>query len=174
MYLISIYFDEKTNKKIQQYINQVAEKTRNTFMLDGNVPPHITISAFETKREEKVIEVLGNVVENLKPGKLKWASVGQFFPYVIFLAPVLNEYLHEISVQIYDTLLQVGEIMISPYYQPFQWLPHATVAKKLSKEEMQTAFQVMQNSFGTFEGEVVRIGFAKPNPHRDIVTWELK
>ena len=98
MYLISIYFDEKTNKKIQQYINQVAEKTGNTFMLDGNVPPHITISAFETRQEEKVIEVLEKVVQNLTPGKLQWASVGQFFPYVIFLAPVLNEYLHELSV----------------------------------------------------------------------------
>lgn len=173
MYLISIYFDEKTNKKIQQYINQVAEKTGNTFMLDGNVPPHITISAFETRQEEKVIEVLEKVVQNLTPGKLQWASVGQFFPYVIFLAPVLNEYLHELSVQIYDALSQVEDIMISPYYQPLQWMPHATIAKKLTKEEMQIAFQVMQNSFGMFEGEIVRIGVAKPNPHRDIVTWEL-
>lgn len=87
---------------------------------------------------------------------------------------MLNEYLHEMSVQICNALSQIEGIMISPYYQPFQWLPHTTIAKKLSKEEMQTAFQVMQNSFGTFEGEVVRIGLAKPNPHRDIVSFELK
>ena len=34
--------------------------------------------------------------------------------------------------------------------------------------------RVLQDSFGMFEGEVVRIGLAKPNPHRDIATWELR
>lgn len=174
MYLVSIYFDEKANKKIQQYINKVAEQTGNTFMLDGNVPPHMTVSAFESLDEKLAIDALERTVAKLKSGPLEWVSVGQFFPYVIFLTPVLNEYLHEMSVRIYDELSQIEGIMISPYYQPFQWLPHTTIAKKLSKEEMQTAFQVMQNGFGMFEGEVVRIGLAKPNPHRDIVSFELR
>ena len=56
MYLVSIYFDEKTNRKIQKYIDQMAAKTGNTFMIDGNVPPHLTISAFETKQEENCID----------------------------------------------------------------------------------------------------------------------
>lgn len=174
MYLVSIYFDEKTNKKIQRYINQVAEKTGNHFMIDGNVPPHITVSAFETQDEKVAIDVLGRVVEKLQKGSLTWASVGQFFPYVMFLQPVLNEYLHEMSCMIYDELCVLESVSVSSHYQPFQWLPHATIAKKLSKEEMQVAFEVLQNGFGMFEGEVVKIGLAKPNPHRDIATWELK
>ena len=93
---------------------------------------------------------------------------------MIFLIPVLNEYLHEMSVIVNDELSNTNGIKISPYYRPFQWLPHTTIAKKLSKEEMQIAFEVLQNSFGMFEGEVVKIGLAKPNPHRDIATWELR
>ena len=174
MYLISIYFDEKTNRRIQQYINKVAECTGNTFMLDGSVPPHITISAFETQNEKAVIEALERAVARLRQGTLEWVSVGEFFPYVIFLIPVLNEYLHEMSVIVNDELSNTNGIKISPYYRPFQWLPHTTIAKKLSKEEMQIAFEVLQNSFGMFEGEVVKIGLAKPNPHRDIATWELR
>ncbi len=50
MYTISVYFDEKSNKTIQQYINQIARQTGNTYMLDEQVPPHITISAFDTKK----------------------------------------------------------------------------------------------------------------------------
>jgi len=38
---------------------------------------------------------------------------------------------------------------------------------------MSIAFEVMQESFGMFKGEVVKIGLAKPNPHRDIATWVL-
>lgn len=108
MYLISIYFDEKTNRKLQQYINKVAEQTGNTFMLDGNVPPHITISAFETADEQTAIDAFNRIVNKLQGGLLEWVSVGQFFPYVIFLSPVLNEYLHEMSVQISGELEKNG------------------------------------------------------------------
>ena len=173
MYLISIYFDEKTNRKIQQYINKVAEQTGNTFMLDGSVPPHITISAFETTDEQAAIDAMNRVVSRLQRGFLEWVSVGQFSPYVIFLSPVLSEYLHEMSVQISSELQKADEVKISPYYQPFHWLPHTTIGKKLSKEEMKVAFDVLQNCFSPLSGEVVRIGLAKPNPHRDIASWEL-
>lgn len=89
MYLISIYFDEKTTKRIQGYIDNIAKKTGNTFMTNGNV------------------------------------------------------------------------------------LPHITVGKKLSTEEMKIAFNVMQNQFGAFEGKVTKIGLAKTNPYYDIITYEL-
>lgn len=93
MYLISAYFDDATTLKIQQYIDQVAKKTGNTGMLDGCVPPHITISSFQTMQEKQVIELLEQKRTELNPGILQWSSVGVFFPYVIYLAPVLNQYL---------------------------------------------------------------------------------
>ena len=173
MYLISIYFDEKTNRKLQRYINKVAEQTGNTFMLEVNVPPHITISAFETIDEQTAIDAMNRIVNKLQCGLLEWVSVGQFFPYVIFLSPVLNEYLHKMSVQISSELEKTDGIKISPYYRPFHWLPHTTIGKTLSKEEMKVAFYVLQNNFSPFSGEVVRIGLAKPNPHRDIASWVL-
>ena len=91
MYLVSIYFDEKTNKTIQSYIDQVAHKTGNKFMVEEKVPPHITISAFETKREVDVIEKLDEAVRNIFQGKVQWVSTGVFLPYVLYIAPVLNE-----------------------------------------------------------------------------------
>lgn len=171
MYLISIYFDEKTNQKIQRYINLLAEKTGNDFMIEGQVPPHITVSAFETQREKQAIEALEQMAKRLEQGNITWASVGQFLPYVIFLQPVLNKYLHKMSKVVWEELTVVDDIKVSSFYRPFQWLPHATIGKTLSKEEMQVAFEVLQNHFGVFEGTVVRIGLAKTNPHRDIKTF---
>ena len=107
MYLVSLYFDEKTNKTIQGYINKVAEKTGNTFMIDGNVPPHITVSAFETKCEEACVTMLGNIVTQIETGRLQWASVGTFLPYVIYIAPVLNNYLQGMIETIYDVVVVI-------------------------------------------------------------------
>ena len=174
MYLVSIYFDEKTNQRIKSYIKQVAEKSGNHYMLEGNVPPHITVSAFETQDESAAIQALEEVVQKLSSGMLQWASVGQFFPYVIYTAPVLNAYLHEMSERVYEGLKNLEQVKISPYYRPFQWLPHTTLGKKLSKDEMKAAFESLQNSFGMFSGEVVKIGLAKTNPYRDIVNWNLE
>lgn len=169
MYLISLYFDKKTNQRIQQYMNQLAKKTGNTAMIDGQVPPHITISAFETKQEDEVIESFKRTALELQSGTIQWVSVGTFLPSVFYIAPVLNEYLHTLSEQIYDSIANMKDMTIRPCYRPLQWMPHTTIGKKLSREEMLMAFQMMQNQFGVFSGEAVKIGLAKTNPYRDLV-----
>ena len=174
MYLVSLYFDDKTNKIIQNYINKVAEKTGNMFMLDGNVPPHITVSAFETKREVECIAMVENIVTQIKTGKIQWVSVGTFFPYVIYITPVLNDYLQGMIEVIYEQMQTIPETKMSPYYKPFGWLPHTTIGKKLSEEELREAFAVMQSQFRVVEGTVTKIGLAKTNPYCEIKTWELK
>ena len=173
MYLVSIYFDEKTDQRIRGMIKQVAEKTGNFYMLEGKVPPHITVSAFETRDEELAREVVTKVAKTLPQGELQWATVGQFLPYVIYAAPVLNQYLHGLTEAFYRELEGYEEMKVSPYYRPFQWLPHTTIGKKLSQEERRVAFEVLQNSFGMFSGRVVKIGLAKTNPYQDIINFEL-
>ncbi len=183
MYLVSIYFDDKTSKWIQGYINNVASKTGNGFMVDNNVPPHITIGAFEvvnnsfkndkTEQIEKVIKVLDSISGQFERGKLTWVSVAAFFPSVIYIAPVLNEYLYNMASLVNNCIKDIEDVEVNKLYRPFNWIPHTTVAKKLSKEEMQIGFKVLQNSFGVFSGEVVKIGVAKTNPYEDIISWDL-
>ena len=173
MYLISVYFDDATNKRIQSYINQVAKQTGNRFMIEGKVPPHITVTALEASDEQKVIAAMEQVLPGVKRGTLQWASLGQFFPHVIFITPVLNEYMQMLSQNVHEKLHAVEGMISSPYYQPFRWLPHTTIAKHLTETQMRVAFEVMQKSFGMFEGEVVEIGLAKTNPYQDLAKWKL-
>ena len=174
MYLVSIYLDKKTDKKIRYLMGQIAKNTGNTTLLDDNVPPHITISAFETKDETMAITCLQKCCEKISKGELQWTSVSTFLPYVIYLSPVLNEYLFDISKIIYDEFSTMKSISINKYYKPFSWQPHTTVGRKLSKEEMRIAFETLQKQFGPFSGTVTKIGLAKTNPHRDIAVFELK
>lgn len=150
MYLISLYFDDKSENQIQSYINDVAQQCGNTFMVDNNVPPHITIAAFETLQEKIIVEVLNNALKNIKNNKIEWVTVGAF-PTVIFMQPVLNQYLHNLSSVIYESILQIPNTKISKYYKPFSWLPHVTIAKQLSEVQMKEAFSVLQKSFGAFD-----------------------
>lgn len=173
MYLVSVYFDDESSEKIQRLINKVGDKSGNKFMIEGKVPPHITIAAFQTKEESKVIEILGNNIKDIKDTIITWASIGIFKSSVIFLAPVLNKDLHNISVCINKGLSLVDDIAISKFYLPFQWMPHTTIAKKLSREELMIAFQELEKNFTIFSGRITKIGLSSTNPYEDIIVWKL-
>lgn len=102
MYLISIYFDDKARQIMQNYINQVAKATGNTFMLDGNIRPHITLCGFQTKNEDKVVNTLEGITDELTEGQMYFASLGVFKGQVIYIQPILNEYLGDLSKKIYN------------------------------------------------------------------------
>lgn len=174
MYLISIYFDEKTDKRIRTLIKQVAEKTGNTFMIDNDIPPHITVAAMETRDEAAAIAAIEKCLSQIKQGELRWVSVGAFLPQVIYLEPVLNEYLHDLARELNEALQTLPDTKISSCYQPFSWLPHTTIGKQLTEEQMRIAFEVLQKHFVPITGCVTQIGIAKPNPHRDLKIWDLE
>ena len=169
MYLISVYFDDKSNKIISNYINKIAQKTGNTFMTDNDVPPHLTIMSVEAREEKKLTEVMEQWERSLTKGQIQLVSVGVLLPYVLYAAPVLNLYLEDMIEQVHDMVKHIPEVRMSRYYQPMQWLP----GKKLSKEQMQEAFSVMQELFVPMEVTVAEIGLAKTNPHQDLIRVEL-
>lgn len=173
MYLISLYFDDKTNKKIQTLINKVAEESGNKYMVDGNVPPHITVSAFETDEEDKIIQSLDLKLRDIKEGNLQWVSIGVFNSQVIFLSVVLNEYLYNLSLIVYEGLEGTNNVSVSKFYKPLQWLPHTTIGKKLSQDEILAAFKILQRDFSIFSGRVTRIGLSKTKPYEEIKEWIL-
>ncbi len=175
MYLLSLYFDEKTHKKIQLLIDNIARASGNTYMIDKEVPPHITLMAFESKlSQEKLVSILEEVVSGQPGGRLQWVTAGAFFPQVVYLAPVLNEYLQQLMEKVYDALVSQPDTKIQSCYRPYSWLPHTTVAKKLSQEEMQAAFAVLQKEFAPFEGQVVKIGLSETTPKREIISWDTE
>ena len=51
MYLVSLYFDEKSSRILSRYIKKIAEKTGNIFMTENRVPPHLTVASLESKDE---------------------------------------------------------------------------------------------------------------------------
>ena len=168
MYLISLYFDDVTNSRIQSYMNQIAKCTGNDAMLVGKVPPHITLSAFETTQESEAVAVFEDLAKEFICGEIMWCSVGMFLPHTIYLLPVMNHYLFQMSEQAYQYISQIRQVKIHQRYQPFSWMPHSTIGKQLSKSELKEAFAVMQEQFGVLRGTAVSIGLAKTNPYTDI------
>ena len=173
MYLVSVYFDKKTNKILQRYIDKIASVTGNDFMTANHVPPHLTISSIEARSADVLLPAFESLQGRVSSGEIQFVSVGQLLPYVIFATPVLNEYLLDLSKSVYDAFSAIPETSISRYYRPLSWLPHVTLGKKLDKVQLQQAFEVMQNNFAPFTAKVVEMGLAKVNPHEDVMRYYL-
>ena len=86
---------------------------------------------------------------------------------------MLNEYLQGLVQEVYNILNDIPEIKQSRYYMPYSWLPHITIGKKLSKDEMVKAFEALQKYFVPIKASVVYMGLAKTNPYEEIVGFEL-
>ncbi|MCR4991300.1 MAG: hypothetical protein K6A38_10640 [Lachnospiraceae bacterium] len=173
MYLISAYFDEASNRIIQNHMDCIAAKTGNTFMQDNHVPPHMTISSIEARSEEILMPAFSSLADSLKEGKIKVVSTGQLLPYVFYLTPVLNPYLSIMSENVFNAFKDIPETSVSRYYMPGSWLPHITIAKKLTGEQMNLTFKEMQNRFSVFDAMIVRLGLSRVNPHEDIMKFDM-
>lgn len=178
-YLVSLYFDDKTNKQILKYMMAVAEATGNDYMLEHKVPPHITISSFEVEESNsdsvrQLVQKFNEVFQNASGGVIQWVGTGAFMTSALYLMPVLNQYLQKLMEDVYDVVSADKDIKISKYYQPFQWMPHTTVGKKLGAVQLVKAFDVVQLDFKVITGSVNKIGLAKASPYEDIVTWNCE
>ena len=167
MYLITLYFDEKTNKELHKWITMVAQETGNEFMTENQVPPHMTLGAFEAPDEETAKRLFQEMTFPAA-GEVQLVSVGSFMPQVLYVSAVYSEYLHTLAVEVDRVLSGDSSVQIRPNYRPFSWLPHVTIGKQLTGEALAQAFAVMQRSFHVWKGSVVRIGLSKTNPYRDL------
>lgn len=175
MYLVSLYFDEETERILQKYIKRTAEKTGNFYMLEHQILPHLTIAACNSKRERELIAALDACAGLWHAGSIDWAGVGSFKPRVLFLLPVLSLYLHELCVSANAAAERAGRNVGEGInrYRPFGWIPHTTIARTLSEKQMLAGFHILQADFTPFTGKGTRIGLARSNPYQDIKVWEL-
>lgn len=177
MYLLTAYFDDSTAEQLQRLINEVCRQTGNDFMIRNHVPPHLTISAFDQKNPQRAVELFERFSSKLSEKNLNSdsnsnhiyiASPGAFLPSVIYLEAVQNRYLFELSEMAHKEFCADPATRPNRFYLPFQWIPHITIAKQLTDEQMRIAFAVLQQSFHPLEAKIVRFGLSKPNPHTDL------
>ncbi len=177
MYLLTAYFDDSTTEQLQRVMDEVARQTGNDFMIRNHVPPHLTISAFDQKNPKRAVELFERFSsklreKNLNSNHIYIASSGAFLPSVIYLEAVQNRYLFELSEMAHKEFCADTATRPNRFYLPFQWIPHITIAKQLTDEQMRIAFAVLQQSFHPLEAKIVRFGLSKPNPHIDLAETE--
>jgi hypothetical protein len=172
-YALILYFDVETTVMFQSLITKAENACGNSYMTKPAViPPHVTICYFKTECINLVIPLIENKITAIGQSALSWASLGAFSSSTLFAAPVLNEYLLEICTLFNDLL--VNHVELVDYYKPFSWMPHTTLATKLTKEQMELAFDSIVEKFTPFLGTATHICLARCERFSELKIWELQ
>ena len=173
MYLVTVYFDERTNHVLQNYIDVVAKQSGNPFMIQHKVPPHMTIAQVETRHEERLVECVDGLRGSLRSGDVDFVSMGVFSPYVLYAAGVYNEALHGLMADVHRALDRLPETNTSVRYRPFSFVPHVTLGKTLEETQMIAAIEGMRRRFVPFRAVMTEIGLSKVHPYTDLLRYKL-
>ena len=168
-YAIVLYFNKTAEDKINSLIYKIANETGNKYMVDNDIPPHITISLFKYDEEiDTIINIVENNISKLNKNKIGIASIGIFNPNVLFLSPMINDYLIELNKNISKIIKTNDNVLLDKNYIENQWIPHISLAVKLNKNELVNGIKTIIEYFEIFEIEANRIGLAECNPYKNI------
>ena len=65
-------------------------------------------------------------------------------------------------------------VKLADYYRPYNWIPHTTLAAKLTPEQLNNAFVAVANKFAPMMGTTTAISFAACEPFNELKTWSLE
>ncbi|MBQ8632776.1 MAG: 2'-5' RNA ligase family protein [Lachnospiraceae bacterium] len=173
-YAVTLEFDRETENKIQELIDEVAKVTGCDYMKQSKIPPHVTVSALVSDDEESLLLEMEKIAETMNKEFLWFANIGVFNPLVIYLGPVMNEFLQNTCRTVNERLLQHAEVGNRGRYLPNQWVPHAGIAVKLTPEALKEAFAIVQEKFSAFGATVEKIVLARAEPYEELRSWNLK
>lgn len=175
MFLISAYFDPLTNRILQDLINDLAKVTGNNFMIENQVPPHMTFLQIQTRSAQKELEEAMKGLEGkLKPVPLVFTACGAEISNVIYVKVKMTEELKSQIDLIYEAISKIPEIKINPHYLPENIFPHVTLAKTLTSEEQKTGLDYAQKNFSFFSGRLNEAGLSCGKPPIHLVRFNVK
>ena len=173
-YAVTLEFDKESHNKIQEMIDEVSLATGCDYMKRSKIPPHVTVSGLVSDNEAALLSEMEAIAAAMTKGFIQFANIGVFNPLVIYIGPVMNEFLQNTCRTVNERLLQYAEVGNKGRYLPNQWVPHAGIAVKMNPEALKVAFAIVQEKFTAFSATAERIVLARAEPYEELKSWELK
>jgi 2'-5' RNA ligase len=132
-YAVMLYFDENTDNTIKKYIEKLEPLTNNKYMLDHNMPAHITLAMWNSEYDYS--EKIKEYAQKSQTFDVAFESIGFFNrdERHIFLAPVKSDSLSALHDGLYEAInLPDEKDYIDIYKNNDIWVAHTTIAYQVN------------------------------------------
>ncbi len=150
-------FDVKLMEEIKELQRAIVEVGVSAHTFRSLIGPHMTFVGFETGSPDQAIDLAKRVTQTVEVGSIpvKISSYG-IFPYkkkVVFAQPAPSQVWMELHRSILEYCLNAGE-QIEEYHFSGNWVPHITLASRLTAEEVLLANEVLLGKFPVLQGKI--------------------
>lgn len=154
-YAVIGWLDDQTDRLYKHIWSTLSKRKVTDYGLGRR--PHLTLADYEEVSKERLIQLMEKCYEKHVSIELKLSLLGMFRQTgTLFFAPILTDELDAFHRQHHEFFQELKSQKVS-YYQPGHWVPHCTIASRLSKDEMREAFDYCQNLEMNLEASIEEI-----------------
>lgn len=179
-YAVTLYFDPESTTLIRSAISHLAEICGNDYMIQNEVPPHLTLGMFHASDAD--LEKLENLFRDFskKAGRtfpVDFSGADSFMDKVIFLSlkkdsPTFT-FLKDLNSSLHEMFIPHFEAGDNRNYLPQNWVPHIALAVKLSHSQFEKGISLFEKSILPQSAKVISLGLARCNPYKEILRISL-
>lgn len=172
-YAIVLYFDKDASAVLGSATETVAAASGNRYMLDVDIPPHITIGSFQADGTSVLKEKISSFLQDFQKFCVEFDKIASFEPKVVFASPKRNACLEKYNRSIHELLKNLCPPGDNEYYTPEKWIPHCALALKLNDVEYTAARKAAETLPLPLRAKVEKIALARCNPYCETAVWEI-
>jgi 2'-5' RNA ligase len=157
-YSIGLYFDQETNRLINQIWKILAVEKIAPYLYQSGNQPHITVGIYQETEITTAKDTLENISTTIKTFPISFQQIG-IFPspaMAVFWGPVVTTGLLQIHDQINKAFEKFSSFPEFGFYLPGHWIPHCALAMELGDNSL--------------TNKIIEICRSLPNPHEALIT----
>ena len=81
-FAVTLEFDQESQNKMQEMIDEVARITGCDLMKQQNVPPHVTVCCLEGENETVLLTEMEEIASTMSKSTVRFANIGVFNPLI--------------------------------------------------------------------------------------------
>ncbi|MEK5520494.1 2'-5' RNA ligase family protein [Heyndrickxia sp. FSL W8-0423] len=162
MYGIIAHFDRETEEYIKTIWKELSELSISSYAEEvRNRRPHLTLASYNALDEEKFIRRFTDFYESEFELPVEMGSLGTFMNSgLLFLAPTPSIELLEFHDRYHRSFADFADLSDS-LYLPNKWVPHCTLANRLSLGKLKEALVYCSQRMGKIQAKICEVSIIK-------------
>ncbi|WP_066501297.1 2'-5' RNA ligase family protein [Abyssisolibacter fermentans] len=162
MYGVLAYFDSETEKYFKNLWQQLVDNNISYYSEEvKDRRPHITIADYNKLDEKKFIKDMDKFYNSKPKIQVTLSVLGTFLNSgTLFIAPTLSKELLNFHNRYHEYFEQYNDEP-SSFYLPDKWIPHCTIANRLSQKKLLDAFNYCSQNIGIIKAQISELTLIK-------------
>ncbi len=158
MFAMIALFDRVTEQRIKNVWQQLKDHSISSYAFEvEDRRPHLTIASYNNLNLTEFIRQMNESYNDMHPLEITFNTIGSFLNSgTLFLSPTVTRELIEFHSNHHKCFHSFHDNPDS-LYMPGKWVPHCTIANRLSKEKLSEAFRFCIEREGTFVGQISEV-----------------